>query len=58
MKMSSSRVVADPIGGSGGKIDILLEHVTAALAMKTRRLPCAHRPDETGGYPGLAAAIP
>ncbi len=38
MKMSKVRVVADPIGGGfGGKIDILLEHVTAALAMKTGR---------------------
>ena len=38
MKMSKVRVVADPIGGGfGGKIDILLEHVTAVLAMKTGR---------------------
>ena len=38
LKMSKVRVVADPVGGGfGGKIDILIEHVAAALAMKAGR---------------------
>lgn len=38
LKMSRVRVVADPVGGGfGGKIDILIEHVAAALAMKAGR---------------------
>lgn len=38
LKMSKVRVVADPIGGGfGGKIDMIVEHVAAALAIQAGR---------------------
>ena len=38
LKMSKIRVLADPVGGGfGGKIDMLLEHVAAALSMQAGR---------------------
>lgn len=38
LKMSKVRVIADPIGGGfGGKIDMIVEHVAALLAIKTGR---------------------
>ena len=38
LKMSKIRVIADPVGGGfGGKIDMLLEHVAAALSMQAGR---------------------